>query len=491
MYIVGVDIGTSSVKTLAVTLEHKVVASLQTAYVILEPQPGYMEQDPVVVKEAVFRTLGSLLKKIDIANVGGICFSSAMHSIMSVDATGKPLTKLLLWADTRSTAEAEELIKSGLSTELYTTCGVPVHPVTPLTKIMWLKKNQPEIFARTKKFISFKEYLFFCLFGEYVVDYSIASATGMFDIHDLQWNEKAVSLAGISMEKLSTPVPVTSKYFLHNETLGRELGIGKKTPFIIGSSDGCLANIASGIALSGDLSITIGTSAAVRVCTAKPFIDEHQGLFNYVITKDLYACGGPSNNGGIAVKWMAENFIYDKGTALKSHPHTDELESALKEAFSITPGCDGLIFLPYLLGERAPVWNANAKGLFYGIQFHHSRKHFARSVVEGVVMNLFVIVNKLAKQLKPGARIVASGGFVHSEQWLQLLADITDMRVCVIDQVDASAMGAAIMGWYGIGEIGSLEIEIKTDREILPRKAENAVYMKNLELFMQLIEKLF
>ncbi|MDB5231979.1 MAG: gluconate kinase [Chitinophagaceae bacterium] len=491
MYIAGIDIGTGSVKAIAVEKSRNIIASAQIPYEILEPEPGHIEQDPVIIKNAVISCINLLLKQTNPSDLAGLSFSAAMHSIMAVDRNGDPLTHALLWGDIRSTEETEQLKKSGAAKELYECCGVPVHPVSPLTKIMWLKENQPDIFEKAHKFISLKEFIFFCLFNEYVIDHSIASATGMFDIHQLQWNPNALSFAGISTEKLSAIVPVTSQFFLKNESVIKELGIGKNIPFIIGSSDGCLANIASGLAGSGHLSVTIGTSAAVRVCTTAPFIDEHQRLFNYVITKDLYACGGPSNNGGIAVKWMAENFIHDKGTALQSQSHSGELEGALQEAFSISPGCDGLIFLPYLLGERAPVWNANAKGLFYGIQFHHSRKYFARSVIEGVVMNLYVIVQQLQKQLKPGAKIIASGGFVHSQEWLQLLADMTNMPVCIVNDADASAMGAAILGWYSLGEISSLDVEIKIEKEVLPQDKEHQVYMKNYSVFRELLEKLF
>ena len=350
-----------------------------------------------------------------------------------------------------------------------------------------LREKKPEIFAETQKFISIKEYIWYHFFEKFQVDYSIASGTGLFDIRSLNWCEDALAVAGLSADRLSDPVSPTHIGKGITKAYERKLGLTKEIPFIIGANDGCLANLGSGAIKSGDLAVTIGTSGAVRMVSEHPSHDEKERIFNYVLTDHMYVTGGAINNGGVAIKWYVENFMG------KNAEGSRDFSAVVAETDSIVPGSEGLIFLPYLLGERAPVWDADAKGVFFGIYAGHTSLHFLRSVIEGISFSLYQIAQLLEEIVAPIERIYASGGFIQSVSWLQIMADIFNKDVYVTYNADASAIGAAILGFYALGEIDSLQRSenfIQIQQSFHPIEKNHRTYMKNFSIFAVLYEKL-
>ncbi|MGE5106446.1 MAG: gluconokinase [Sphingobacteriales bacterium] len=479
MYFLGVDIGTSSVKAVLINAAGEIITTTQEHYGINEPEPGYREQDADMVKQATFNVIREIISLTpDSLKIKSICFSAAMHSIMAVDQYGKPLTPLMLWADTRSFDEADDIKYGNDASAIYQRCGTPIHPMLPLTKIKWLKKNEREIFSATYKFISVKEYITYQLIGKYVIDYSIASATGMFDIYELRWNETALWNAGIRQELLSEPVTTTWYTDKWTETTKAELNLPANILLVIGSSDGCMSNVGSGIIPNKDLALTIGTSAAVRITSDKPFPDATESIFNYILSNNLFISGGASNNGGIVLQWLKDFFKDDKLTE----------SNIIEKAFTVEPGCEGLIILPYLLGERAPVWDAHAKSIVHGLQLHHRREHFCRAMIEGIVMNLYSIAEKIIHQQPSIKKIIASGGFVQSAEWLQLVSDVFNLPVCAVEAADASAIGAALWGGISLGMLSEKEIYavVKTSKLFHPKKENHEIYMDNYSIFKEL-----
>jgi len=208
-YILGIDIGTGSTKAVAVDLLGTVIHVSQHYYPVKSPKPGYSEQDPELILEAFLSCVADTVKEI--GEPDAVSFSSAMHSVIPVDANGKPLADMITWADSRSEEIATMLLKLGKGAEIYRTSGTPIHAMTPLCKLIWLRENEQALFERTYKFISIKEFIWFYLFGDYQVDHAIASSTGLFDIEKLTWNNEACELAGITTGKLSSPVSTTHK----------------------------------------------------------------------------------------------------------------------------------------------------------------------------------------------------------------------------------------------------------------------------------------
>ncbi|MDQ4142084.1 MAG: gluconokinase, partial [Bacteroidota bacterium] len=277
-YMIGVDIGTTSTKAVGFNLQGHVLAEKSVEYPLLNPQPSYSEQNPDEVLQAVLDSISAVTaatrtKGFTTAGLAGISFSSAMHSLIALDAEGNLLTNSITWADTRSKAYADQIKNSAAGHNIYRRTGTPIHPMSPLCKLVWLQAEQPELAKQTHKFISIKEYVFFRLFGQYVIDYSIASATGLFDIFTLQWYQPALQLAGISSEYLATPLPCTHIVRGLSAEQASYIGVDPQVPFILGGSDGCLANLGSSAIRPGNAALTIGTSGAIRVISSEPATD--------------------------------------------------------------------------------------------------------------------------------------------------------------------------------------------------------------------------
>jgi gluconokinase len=471
----GVDIGTGSVKAIALSETGQVLANESCAYPTLQPFPGYSEQDPEVILHAVRQIITGLLSSIKEHQPISICFSAAMHSFIAVDENGKALTPALIWSDTRSHKEAKQLKEKGLSWDIYSKTGTPVHPMSPLCKLLWLKKNQPGIFASAHKFIGIKEYVLFHFTGEFVIDHSVASATGLFDFEKKDWYAPALELTGINASRLSNHLPVDS-LLQWNTSFIKDFSAFDQVKLIVGSSDGCLANLGSGVMEKNKLSITIGTSAAVRITSAVPVIVQDQSLFNYILDEKYFISGGASNNGTVIFNYFTSWLGLAPG----------EPAAFLEKAFTAPAGCDGLVVLPYFLGERAPVWDADARAVISGWKFTHDPSYFMRALIEGVTMNLLDIFEKF-----PGRneveKIVASGGFIRSEKWLQLLADLFQLPVEANPIADASCLGAAIMGAKACGH--EMVAEEQPVKRFIQDAALSSIYQKNYSIFRELYKK--
>lgn len=493
-YLIGLDVGTSSTKAIAFDLKGNVISKHNIGYPILNPKPSWSEQCPEEMFEAVINSIKSVVSEN--ANKGnkllGVSFSSAMHGIMAVNENGDKLTDCIIWADTRSTEYSEHIKNSKIGHEIYMKTGTPIHPMSPLCKLAWMKDNMKEVFKNTSKFISIKEYVFFKLFGKFVVDYSIASATGLFDIYELQWNKNSLEVAGISDDKLSTPVSPTQVFKGMNKKYADLMGIDLETPFIIGGSDGCLANLGANAVKPGDAAVTIGTSGAIRIISDKPKNDESERIFSYILTEEHFVLGGPVNNGGIIFRWFRDNFSQIE-LAQAEALGVDTYELLTAEASSVPAGANGLIFLPYLLGERAPHWDANSKGAFFGINITHKREHFLRALLEGVIFGIYSVGKALEETTGNIETIYATGGFVRSELWVQMLADVFNKNVVIAESYESSCLGAVVLGMKAIGLINNIEeVEklVPISQTFKPDIKNHEVYMKTFEIYERLYLKL-
>jgi len=373
--VTGVDIGTGSTKAVAINTEGKVIAVSQSYYPTISPQTGYSEQDPEIIWQAFVKCINEIIVKVQPVPIT-VSFSSAMHSLVVMNHKNVAITPLITWADTRSEKIAEDIRKSANAEKIYKATGTPIHSMSPLCKIKWLKENEPQIFTEAFKFISIKEFIWFRLFTTYQVDYSIASATGLFNIETFEWNQPSLQLCGITKSHLSEPVPTDFIGKVLDPSIADILHIPADTIFCIGASDGCLANIGSYAIKEGIAALTIGTSGAVRIASARPIDNYSAMIFNYVLDKNTFISGGPINNGGIILKWLFQTFLNIKD------PSESDYEAFFKIIETIPAGSQGLLFLPYLYGERAPVWDEKASGVFFGIKSYHTNAHFLRAALE-------------------------------------------------------------------------------------------------------------
>jgi gluconokinase len=487
-FIIGVDIGTSGTKAIAFTSEGQVVANAYVSYNPLTALAGHHELQPDELFNAVITCLQNVVQQTGSVNdqLAGISFSAAMHSLIAVDKNGLPLTNAITWADARSITYADVLKNTAAGRDIYRYTGTPVHPMSPLCKIMWIREHQPVVFAAAAKFVSIKEYIFYRLFGQYLIDHSIASCTGLFDIYKKTWYEPALQMAGITAGHLSQPVSTTHIVKGLKKEYAIQTGVSENTPFIIGASDGCLANLGSNATHPGDMSVTIGTSGAVRMITAHPEYDEQERIFNYILTNDLYVSGGAINNGVVLLKWYAENFLQRRFSS------SGDLEWFVKQAAQAPPGADGLLFLPYILGERAPVWDAGAKGVFIGVHAGHNQSHFMRAIVEGINYALYQVALSVQETVGAIQNIYASGGFINSPLWLQWMTDLFGKDIAVINKEDASSIGAAILGFQaaGIFNKDSFRVFSGTHQIYKPNQLLHSHYQQYYQVYASLYNKL-
>ncbi len=486
--VVGIDIGTTNTKAVVYTTQGEVIVSSNASYTHVSAKPGYDEIEPSLILSAVVDVLKKALSlSKSKAEICGISFSCAMHSLMAVEANGFPLTNIMTWADLRSAREAAKIKNTEAGNKIYELTGTPIHAMSPLCKILWLKNNEPNIFSSSHKFIGIKEYVWYQFFGKYLIDYSLASATGLFNIYEFEWCKESLKALGISTDKLSTPVEPAHIEKVLSIKYKKEFGLNDDVPFIIGGSDGCLANLGSNAIHHGDTSLTIGTSGALRMASAKPKHDPKQRIFNYILTKDLYISGGGMNNGGAVVEWYIKNFL------AQASVNGNDVKRSLEMIIDVPPGADGLIFLPYLFGERAPIWDADARAVFFGINPRHTEKFFLRSVIEGISFALYQIGISLEETIGSIKTIYASGGFIQTPSWVQIIADVFNKEVIVSNVADASAIGAAIIGFQAVGLIGNLDEMtrfISEQQKFIPDENNNKIYMKNFLKFSSLYDKL-
>lgn len=457
---IGIDIGTTATKAVCFNKTGKVIRQYTKEYPMYHPESDWSIQKPAEILNAVLECIQQIT--IDI-HPQFLSFSAAMQSIMVINNAGIPTSDAMLWADNRAHLEAQELKNSDEGIDFYQKTGIPIHSFSPMTKILWLKKNNPTLFTQAFKFISIKEYVWHHLTGEYAIDTSMASGTGLLNIHTLKWDKTVLDHLKINTEQLSTIVSPTHQ----------RKGIAADFLYIIGGSDGALANLGTDAMVSGRMGLSIGTSGAVRLPIEKPYIDTQMRTQCYHLIDNQYLKLGAVNNGAIVLQWLKESLL-----------KTDEsFETLFAQAEKIPAGSEGLLFVPFLLGERAPIWDSSAQGTLLGININHTKSHLIRATLEGVVFGLYSVVEILIPDPKERKKItvMASGGFGKSDFWLQIAADIFQMKVVASETIEGAAWGAVLIGFKGVGIETSPENKI--EKQFIPNPNHIAVYEQCFKKF--------
>ncbi len=491
-HILGIDIGTTSTKAVLFSTDGRMIAQHSVGYPLLSPQPEIQEQDPEEIYRAVIGSVQGLISRYpeQAKSLVGVSFSSAMHSLIAVDSEGRALTHSITWADRRSAAWVDKIRQQCDGHALYVRTGTPIHSMSPLVKLMWLRSEHTELFEKSAKFISIKEFVLYRWFEQYVVDYSIANATGLFNMEKLDWDAEAIALVGITPQQLPTIVPTTHILSGINKDAAAEMGLSADLPVVVGASDGVLANLGVGATTPETIAITVGTSGAVRAMLSHPQTDEKERLFCYALTPDRWVMGGAINNGGIILRWVRDH-LADSEVATARLLRTDAYDLLTEIAATIPAGAAGLIFHPFLAGERAPVWDANARGSFFGLGLNHTKAHLIRAVLEGIVYNLHSVAVALETAVGPAKNIRATGGFARSPFWRQMLADVFDRTVIFPKNYQGSSFGAAVLGLYALGQLSSLDSSLEMigptyDHQPIAENVEQ--YRKILPIYEQLLE---
>ena len=492
--IITIEIGTGAIRVVAFDLEGNMLGSSKGSYPTFHAKPNYSEQDP----EQIFITMLYLFKNFLNEKIHPkkyevicICFSSAMHSVLPIDKNGVPIGNAMVWSDNRAKNEADELKNSELGKSLYKATGTPIHAMSPLNKIRWLNNNDQDRFAASQKFLSIKTYIIHQLTGEYVIDHSVASATGMLNIHSLTWYDDALNYAGITKDKLADLVPVFHLPKKLKKEYQHSLGLHDSVKLIIGSSDGCMATLGAGVWGDGKATVTLEESGAVRVVGKEVLQDEKQRLFNYLLCEGNYISGGPTNNVGSAFEWYAKQF----GDFKEAFELEDCIKNLINDAAKVPAGSCGLIFLPYLQGERAPMWNADARGVYFGLNIKHELQHLIRATIEGILYSIYSI-GKTLEEHRTINSLSANGSFASYPVWMQMMADIFNKPVHIKQNSgpDSVACGSYLLSATEMGLYKNLEQaaqKVKLLEKHLPQKQNHNVYMKHYAIFERLGIKLF
>ncbi len=489
-YIISVDIGTTSAKGMLYRIGGHIECQEDCGYNTYYPQQGFVEQDPDEVLRAVVEVLQSLVEKsrVHTRTVAAISFGGIWQSILPVDRLGKPLTRAILWSDSRSVNQSRRLRGEMKGEEVKTRTGCSIHPMYFLPRLAWFKEEAGEVYRQTHKFVSIKEYVLYHLYGRFAVDRSIASGTGVFRMSRADWDGELLHTIGVGVETLSEVMETTT--FLGNglkDEIASRTGLLTGTPGVLGAADGALSHLGSVGVSEERMSLTVGTGSALRRRLSEPKVLEGKEAWCYYMTEGNWLLGGVVHDAGNVLRWFADSFISSGSEEEKVF----EIINAFAE--EIEPGAEGLVFLPFLAGERCPYHRPEARGAIHGLTFTHGKKHLARALMEGVSYRLYSVYEMLAGESRP--ELVVTGGLLKSSTWLKITADFFGKKLWKPRIKEASAWGGVLIGLRALGVIDRIEdidrwvdLEGKQEPDLKTHRIYQKVYSSYQRLYSQLYE---
>ncbi len=484
----GLDIGTTGAKCCAFDVNGNLISLGRQNYGVIQPRPGWVEQDPDEIVEAAFDSIRQCLHGMGQAHqVEAVGLSSMFHSTLLVDEDMRKLTNLIIWADTRSTNALRNY--QGLFRDLYPLTGCVYHEMYPLAKLIWLRQERPDLLEKASKIISIKEYVLWHLTNRMAVDISIASGTGLFNIHTRDWEKSIFDKLKIDVSKMNQTVAPSTVVGYITKECSDKTGLKQGIPVVIGAGDGALSTLGSNCLDESKMTFMVATSGAVRKISKKPVIDPQRRTWCYILDEENWLPGSAINNAGIVMSWYVKNFYPDIND-VKADPYK-LMENWASE---IPAGSEGLIFLPFLTGERGPYWNSNARGTIFGMALHHDRRHVARAIIEAVAFRMRSIYEALCDVAGEPKQIIATGGLMKSNLWVQVCADVLGRTIYRVNIEEASSFGASIMAMKGIGLIGNYDEILSSAVKILdgfdPIEGNKKIYSELYEIYKNVYAKL-
>lgn len=493
-YLLAHDLGTSGDKATLFTAEGKIVGNVTVPYP-LYAEDKQAEQDADDWWNAVCTGTKALLEKNGVQGdeVLAVSFSGQMMGCLPVDGNGRPLRRALIWADRRADEQSFRLREKLDDDRFYSiTCHRNI-PSYGIQKAMWIKEHEPDIYENTYKFLNAKDYIVLHLTGKFCTDVSDANGMDCLDLKKLNWSEEILSASGISPDKLPQVLPSTALVGCVTGQAALETGLSENTRVVMGAGDGVAANVGAGSVAPGKVYCCLGTSAWVAGTSEKPLFDPERRVVCWAhAVPGMYSPNATMQYAGGCYSW------------LKSTVCTAEILEAEKKGISpyelmndeilaAEPGAGGLVFLPHLMGERAPRWNNDAKGVLFGLRGDTVRGQILRSVVEGVCVNLGLCFDILKEELHPDY-LTLIGGAARSAVWRDTLADVTGVTVQVPDMLEeANSLGAAVIAGVGCGlykGFDAVEKFMKINNRVESRKEYAQVYLELKQKTNRLYEAL-
>ena len=483
-YILAHDLGTTGNKATLFDAAGAAVATALEAYETAYPHPNWAEQDATDWWRAVRDSTRELLSASTVApgDIAVVSFSGMMNGALAVDARGVPLRSAIIWADQRATAEAQFLADRCGFEPVYRRTGHRASASYTAAKVLWIQRHQPELYARAHQFLQAKDYAAYKLSGVFATDYSDASGTNLFDLERRDWALDVIEAVGLDPRKLPPAHPSNAIIGKVTPQAAAETGLLAGTPVVIGGGDGACATVGAGSVSPGEAYNYIGASSWIAVTSEQPLYDPRMRTFTFVhLDPKLYFPTGTMQCAGGSFDWLERLLRGEGETRLY-----DEMSAA---AADVEPGARGLLFLPYLIGERSPYWNPLARGAFVGLTMSHGRAEMARAVLEGVAFNLKMVLDAFLEQ---GAEILAMrliGGGARSPLWRQILADVYGLPILRPALLaEATSLGAAIAGGVGVGLFPNFRVAhdiVQVAEGERPQPAARARYAVLYPLFQE------
>jgi xylulokinase len=481
-YILAHDLGTTGNKANLFNESGALIASHTEHYEVSYPHPAWAEQDADAWWRAVAKSTQALLAKMPEAKdaIAAVSFSGQMMGVVPVDVQGNALRSCIIWADQRAVQEADDFVARCGADAIYTSTGHRASAAYTAAKMLWLKRHQPEIYAATHKFLFAKDYCVLKLTsdgigGEAVTDYSDASGSTLFDLASRRWRADFLDALELDEGKLPDAVASQSVVGSVTQSAAAQTGLHAGTPVVIGGGDGACATIGAGCIEPGEAYCVLGTSSWIAMTTYAPILDAQKRTFTFHnLPANAYMPTGTMQTACASRDWLIR--------VLGAEVPDDAIAR-------VSAGAQGLMFLPYLIGERSPWWNPKARGAFVGLSMVHDKAEMARAVLEGVAFNLKIILETFKEGGASIPTIRLIGGGAQSQVWQQILADVWNMPIHLPELLsEATSWGAAVAGGVGVGLYPGWEIakaQTRTGRVVEPNPHNTARYAEHYALFKQ------
>jgi len=444
-YFIGVDVGTSATKSVLFDENGSVIASDSQSYELKQPYNGWAQQNPIDWKNAAIKTIKEISSKVDAESIRAVGVSGQMHGLVVLDQIGDVLYDSIIWCDQRTQKEVDKVINDlGKQKYIDLTLNAPNTSFT-LFKLLWLRENEPDIFSKVRKVLLPKDYVNFVLTGKYATDVSDASGTGYFDVKNRKWSGEILKTFDIDKEFL--PNVYESSQVIGNitENIARQTGLSANTVVVAGAGDQAAAAVGNGVIKPGCTSISLGTSGVVFTALEKPNHDKQGRTHTFCHAKpNMWHIMSVTQGCGLSVDWFKQTFAKDL-----------TYEQLDKNAVDVS--ADGIIYLPYLMGERTPHLDPNCRGSFTGISVNHNCFNFYRAVLEGVCFSIKDCCEVICESGIDLNTIKVGGGGAKSKLWLQILADTITENLYTSKCVESGVLGVAILASVGSGYYNSVE----------------------------------
>lgn len=492
--LLGVDIGTSACKVAVFNKQGEVIASGNGGYQVYYPHPGWAEQNPDEWWSAVCSAIGDVLKKGNVKpeEIKGIGVDGQSWSAIPIDKDGNVLTNTPIWMDTRAQSICDRLNVEIGADNIFQVAGNSMQPSYSTAKILWYKENMPEVYANTYKILQSNAFIVYRFTGICSQDKSQGYGLHCFDMRTGTWNMEMCKKLGIPESFLSDIYECSEIVGGVSEKAAKETGLLEGTPVVAGALDAACGTLGSGVIHPGETQEQGGQAGGMSICLDEYAADPRLILSYHAVPNQWILQGGTVGGGGV-MRWIEKELgDYERSIAKECGKSSLVQFNELTE--KVPAGSDGLIFLPYMSGERSPIWDPNAKGVYYGLDFSKTKGHLIRAAMEGVAYSL---KHNLDIGEKTGAKVeelLAMGGSANSLLWTQIKSDVTGKPITVPSSDTATTLGAVMLAGVGIGMYKDFEeavkITVKKTRHHEPDMEKHAIYQKNYETYLEIYENL-